>query len=157
MKFKPEFHEPVLSNYVTSDFGERILNGGKQFHDGIDFVNFDPTSKKYHTDKSVFAIADGIISFDYDIYDERFRWLRPQDSVGNMVILRIKIAGQDYCFRYCHLGINIVSVNQFVKRGQKLGEYADVGQSYGPHLHGDLSIGTVFDRTKKLDPKTLLC
>jgi murein DD-endopeptidase MepM/ murein hydrolase activator NlpD len=151
---------PVHDKYVTSGYGKRILNGVEQFHDGIDFVNAVPDQNRpgqnlFHANRDCISVADGVINFDYDIYDERFRWLRSQDSVGNMVILRILIDGKSYCFRYCHLTENIVKIGQTVKQGEKLGQYGDAGYSFGPHLHFDGSPGEYFDRTKKIDPTGL--
>lgn len=143
--------KPVKNAYTTSGYGKRILNGVEQFHDGIDFVNFDPVSKLFHVDKSVYAVADGVISFDYDIYDDRFRWINQKDSVGNMVILKTLIDNKQFCFRYCHLVTNIVKLGQVVKQGEKIGEYGDVGYSFGAHLHFDGSPGEIYDRSKRFD------
>lgn len=146
---------PVHNFRISSPYGPRILNvqdpvtkqivPKKQFHDGIDFV-----SKS--NDNRVLAIADGIVTYDMDDYEEAKRWTDRHDSGGNMLVLSHIINGVQYYARYLHLEKNLVSKNDFIKQGTLLGNYADVGFSFGAHLHFDL-----YDRKwKKLDPTPIL-
>jgi len=137
-------HLPVSNPYkITSPYGLRTLNGSKQFHDGIDFIG---------TNKNVYSIAPGICAFDMDNYSEALRWIDSKHSAGNMVIIQHTINDATYYVRYMHLLKNLISQKEYVAEGQKIGEYADVGYSFGAHLHLD-----VYDRAwKKLDPNVIL-
>jgi murein DD-endopeptidase MepM/ murein hydrolase activator NlpD len=114
---------------ITSDYGKRVLNGVKEFHDGMDFVS--------KTDQSVLAIADGVVIYDMDNYNDALRWVDAHHSAGNMVIIQHIINDVKYFVRYLHLRNNVVKVGDQVVSGQYIGEYADVGRSFGPHLHLD--------------------
>lgn len=116
---------------VTSPFGRRVINGEKQFHDGIDYA-----SKT--NGLSVLAITDGVVTYDKDNYQHSDRFTDPADSAGNFVILKHLIHGMYYFVRYLHLGRNVVSIGQQVRRGDVLGFYGDYGYSYGPHVHLDM-------------------
>ncbi len=122
---------PVNEARVSSPYGNRILKRKKQFHDGIDFVSNSD-------DCRVYAIADGVVVFDKDDYDEAVRWTDNKHSGGNMIIIDHVIDGVHYYARYLHLGENTVSKHQEVREGDVVGEYADVGLSYGAHLHFDM-------------------
>ena len=137
-------HLPVSNPYkITSGYGWRTLNGSKQFHDGIDFIG---------ANKNVYSIAPGICAFDMDNYSEALRWIDSKHSAGNMVIIQHTIDDAIYYVRYMHLLKNLISQKEYVTEGQKIGEYADVGYSFGAHLHLD-----VYDRAwKKLDPNVIL-
>jgi murein DD-endopeptidase MepM/ murein hydrolase activator NlpD len=122
---------PVNDFVITSPYGWRELNGKKEFHDGIDFAN------PGHKDTRVMAVADGVIVYDKDNYDEAKRWTDLTDSIGNAVIIQHLINNKFYFLRYCHLGENTVSRGKKVKAGDVIGTYADVGYSFGAHLHLD--------------------
>lgn len=124
---------PVLEPaHVTSPYGYRLLNGVRQFHDGIDYVNFADV-------RTVVAIADGVVVFDNDNYDPAKRYdLNDNSSGGRFVILKHNLHGTDYYARYLHLCANTVSVGQTVRQGEALGDYSDYGYSFGAHLHFDL-------------------
>jgi murein DD-endopeptidase MepM/ murein hydrolase activator NlpD len=123
---------PVNDYRISSHYGKRILNGKEQFHDGIDFV-----SKK--DDRRVFAIADGLINYDKDNYDHSKRWIiGGHHTAGNMVIQQFVTSGNPYYVRYLHLLDNTVKNGQLIHEGDLIGTYADVGISYGAHLHVDL-------------------
>jgi len=159
IKFKNTLSSPVGFPIITSDYGQRILNGVSQFHDGIDIINAAQNVadrlNPHNTD--VFSIAPGFVCSDYDKYDDRFRFDlqgHKPDSAGNMVIIDSEIEGVRYFIRYLHLIRNCVSQGQQVTRGQKIGDYADVGYSYGAHTHIDVYL---HDWSKKIDPKSVFC
>ena len=54
---------PIKDYKITSPYGYRILRGKKEFHDGIDFISVTG-------DKNVYAIANGIVEYDMDNYDD---------------------------------------------------------------------------------------
>lgn len=157
MNWKKELCPPVRNPVVTSPYGWRMLAGARQFHDGVDSVNsgHNCVDRLNPIGTDVFAIADGQCTFDYDKYDDRFRMDlqgHQQDTAGNMVILKHLIGGKWYYVRYLHLLKNTIQNGEIVTKGQRIGCYADVGFSYGPHIHNDVYLP---DWSKKVDPNPL--
>ena len=136
---------PVVGDWrISSPYGDRVLNGEKQFHDGVDFAG--------SIDNTVVSIADGVVVYDQDDYEEALRWVDKHHSAGNMVILRHVVEERIYYARYLHLIKNFVGKGDTVYEGGLIGTYGDVGYSFGAHLHFDL-----YDETwKKLNPMDLL-
>ena len=120
---------PVNNHIITSPYGERVLQGKKQFHNGIDFISRD--------DNRVFSIADGIVVYDMDDYDHLKRWIDLKHSAGNYMIIQHHIGNEDYYVRYLHLEYNLKQKGESVKIGELIGKYGDYGISYGAHLHID--------------------
>lgn len=158
MKLKSYIHSPV--DYVpreypliTSGYGWRFNN--TQFHDGIDFANpmHNCKDRLNPIGTNVYAIADGNVCFDYDKYDDSRRWADTQNSVGNLIIIKSNIDGKLLNVGYWHILENYVSNGEFVRAGKLIGKYADVGKSYGPHLH--LFIGAI-DYSKRYDPTPIM-
>jgi len=142
---KNNISSPVKDPYIiTSPYGDRTLKGKKQFHSGLDFISET-------NENTVFAIYDGWVTYDQDNYDESLRWVDRHHSGGNMVIIKHRINDVSYYARYLHLLDNYIKKDQPVKAGQKIGVYADVGISYGAHLHLDLYTLN----WKKIDPTFL--
>jgi murein DD-endopeptidase MepM/ murein hydrolase activator NlpD len=132
---------PVDNPVITSPYGKRILNGKEQFHDGIDFISRERNS--------VYSIANGIVIYDKDDYNEIKRWdVNLSDSGGNFVIISHNINNKNYFCRYLHLERNIVEKNQYINQSDLIGKYADVGYSFGAHLHFDC----YDDKWIKIDP-----
>jgi len=121
---------PVDNAIITSHYGDRTLNGKKEFHDGIDFISRE--------NNKVYSPFTGKVIYDQDDYEEAKRWIDKHHSAGNMVILKYKIREQEYFMRFVHIIENFVYKNQSILEGDVLGHYADVGKSYGAHLHNDL-------------------
>ena len=136
---------PIKEYRISSPYGKRILNGKEQFHDGIDFVSLT-------NDKTVRAITDGIVCFDVDYYEEAKRWTDKRHSAGNYVIIKHNINDKLYYVRYIHLGINYCYEGQQVEKGEPVGVYADVGYSFGSHLHFD----SYNSKWEKIDPSFML-
>lgn len=137
--------EPVKNYRVTSNYGYRTLGKIRQFHDGIDFVSRDG-------DNSVMSIGSGIVVFDMDDYDDKQRWISPRHSAGNYLIIKTHIEEKIYFVRYLHLAENLVKINAPIKAGQHIGNYGDVGYSFGAHLHLDIYT----EGWKKIDPRQVL-
>lgn len=114
---------------VTSDYGAQEPFRKKP-HEGIDYINTKG-------DCSIFAMAEGVCVYDFDSYDDGKRWTDTLHSAGNMVVIGHQIAGKLIYIRYLHLSKNFVKVNQKIDEGFLLGNYADVGQSHGAHVHID--------------------
>jgi murein DD-endopeptidase MepM/ murein hydrolase activator NlpD len=137
--------KPVDKPKITSNFGWRILNNKKQFHDGIDFVSEDGNTY-------VYSIFDGKVVYDFDNYIHAMRFSDPRHSGGNYVIIQNFLEGEYFFIKYLHLKENYVSLNEDVKAGQKIGIYADVGFSFGSHLHI-----TIYNyKWKIINPNTIL-
>ena len=121
---------PVEKPYIiTSPYGPRMLHGENQCHKGIDFISTKSDS--------VLSILDGVVTYDQDDYSEALRWTDGHHSGGNMLIIRHEIKW-GFCYvRYLHLLENKIRKGQKVSGGEVLGIYADVGRSYGAHLHVD--------------------
>lgn len=145
MEFNTPLIRPVRSPHrVTSPYGWRTLAGNRQFHDGIDYVST--------VSDEVLAIADGRVLLDFDYYDHSKAWTDNRHSAGNYLILAHEIDGRSYYCRYIHLISNTVEKGDRVSQGTIIGHYADVGRSYGAHLHFDM-----YDSDwNKLDPTQIL-
>lgn len=141
---------PVDNPSTTSKYGWRTLNGKQDFHPGWDFVS--------NQSPKVFAIADGIVTYDMDNYEEAKRWTDPKSSAGNYLIIQHTISGVKYYVRYFHLGFNTKKVGDIVVIGDHLGDYGDYGYSFGPHLHIDfwnMQWAKNIQGTTIIDPSTI--
>jgi murein DD-endopeptidase MepM/ murein hydrolase activator NlpD len=121
---------PVDNAVITSHYGNRVLNGKEEFHNGIDLVSRERNL--------VYSPFDGICSYDMDNYDEALRWIDKHHSAGNMVIIDYILKNVLYHMRFLHLKENLIKVGQQISEGSVIGQYADVGYSFGAHLHNDL-------------------
>ena len=137
--------EPVKSPVITSPYGMRMLQGKRQFHNGIDFISGEG-------DARVMAITSGIVVYDMDDYIPELRWRNRKHSAGNYVIIKHRIKDAWYYFRYLHLGENYLSLNEEVSAGQVIGKYADAGISYGAHLH----MGAFDEKWRRVNPTPLV-
>lgn len=105
---------------VTSPFGQRILNGSKDNHKGIDVVGLD--------DKYVCAVTSGVVRSSCIITDKS----NPTWQWGNYV----RIDGDDgRQYFYCHLNKRLVSVGKRVNAGDHIGVEGNTGYSFGAHCH----------------------
>ena len=122
---------PLIEPYkVTSPFGvKRNIEGiGEHIHDGIDLVSL--------VNKNVYAAVSGVVISDKDDYVHADRWIKGgRNTVGNRVLIKSKINGEVYYCAYYHLINNYVEVGQDIEIGKIIGLYANVGMSYGAHLH----------------------
>ncbi|EOB3461094.1 phage tail spike protein [Enterococcus hirae] len=103
---------------VTSECGWRTspINGGQEFHNGIDLVNGNPNTP-------VFAALDGeVVQADANYYD----WY------GNYVVIK---HNNGKWTGYAHLSRIDVSVGQKVQKGAQIGLMGTTGPSTGEHLH----------------------
>lgn len=107
-----------ISGRVTSYFGKREnpLNGGEDFHSGID-ISAPPGTP-------IRATADGVVSFS--------DW---SGGSGNLVVIE---HGLGYSTLYAHNKSNIVKVGQIVKRGDIIAYSGATGNATGPHSHYEI-------------------
>lgn len=103
---------------VTSECGWRTspINGGQEFHNGIDLVNGNPNTP-------IFAALDGeVVQAGANYYD----WY------GNYVVIK---HNNGKWTGYAHLSRIDVSVGQKVQKGVQIGLMGTTGPSTGEHLH----------------------
>lgn len=111
---------PISNPLVTSPFGYRVLFGQREFHDGIDLVNGNPTAP-------IYAAASGTVIFR-----------GVPTGAGNAIIIKTTEGLYNY---YFHLSAMNVSVGQTVSAGQQIGNMGNTGRSTGAHLHFGVSTG----------------
>ena len=123
---------------LTSPYGERVLNGQKDFHSGYDLVGIGS--------KNVTAAEGGTVVRARIITDKSnltWQW-------GNYVC--IKTASGQYHY-YCHLDSRAVCAGQTVRAGEKLGVMGNTGYSFGAHLHFEVRAS---DGKTKVNPEEVL-
>lgn len=112
---------PFKGKYkITSPYGERILNGEKQNHKGIDLVGVD--------DITVYACLGGEVVTSTIITDKNnltWQW-------GNYVCIKADDGTYHY---YCHLKSRSVKKGERINAGDKIGVMGNTGYSFGSHLH----------------------
>ncbi len=121
---------------LTSAYGNRVLNGVKQFHGGYDLVGVGSYE--------VVAAVPGKVIRSRIVTDKTnttWQW-------GNYVCVR-GTDGLDYY--YCHLASRAVTEGQTVRAGDKLGIMGNTGYSFGAHLHFE-----VRRQGKAIDPSPIL-
>ena len=107
-------------NRVTSPYGNRTLNGKKEFHGGIDIVGDD--------NEDILCPVDGVVRSSTIINDKSdltWTWgnyVRVDDKDGNRLF-------------FCHMASRAVKVGQRVTVGDKLGVMGNTGYSFGVHTH----------------------
>lgn len=134
------YKTPILLggyHYVTSDFGMRDLDGDgikEDNHRGIDVVG------KNNTTDHIIAYDDGKVTYVRD----------NSPSAGTYVVVQ---HDGNLTTRYLHMkkGSRKVNTGDIVKKGDILGYMGNTGQSYGAHLHFDISRGGT-----KLNPNDYL-
>ncbi len=118
----------VENPIITSNYGWRILNGNKQFHDGTDLIS-------KNNNRDVIFPLDGIVVYDYDDYMHSKRFSDSKHSGGNYCVIKCKFNKEIFYVKLIHLEMNFVELGQGIKAGAIIGRYADVGFSFGAHLH----------------------
>lgn len=112
---------------LTDQFGVRYIDGGEEFHNGLDFVPGHGTP--------IYAIADGVV-----VTATELQW-----SFGNHVIIQHNLGGVDVQSLYAHMasGSSPLKVGDIVKVGDFVGLVGDTGRAYGSHLHLEIHINGV--------------
>lgn len=120
-----KFNCPVMGARLTSAFGWRVLNGQRQWHQGIDLAS--PVAGKK---VPVYASAEGTVT--------RVQLL---GTYGKVVMILHNINGKTMETNYAHLDSTCVRVGQKVKQGEKIGVMGNTGGSFGVHLHFEIHQG----------------
>ena len=111
---------------ITSPYGNRMLNGSPDWHNGLDFVS--------DGDKRIVAVEDGVVLQSRMVTDKSNRtW-----EWGNYV----SVQGDDgKIIYYCHMSERKVNQGQRVRAGDVLGIEGNTGYSFGSHVHFEVRIG----------------
>lgn len=120
---------PLVNRGVTDDYGMRIhpISKARKMHEGIDL--------RAKIGTKVYATANGVVEYA----------AKSGTGYGYLVIISHNFG---FKTRYAHLDeIDVVSVGQFVKKGELIGYSGNTGYSTGPHLHYEVRF---LERT--LDP-----
>ena len=105
---------------VSSEYGNRFLNGKSEFHPGLDLVG--------ESSKEICAICDGVVIQSRIITDKSnmtWQW-------GNYITLE---ADTGELIIYAHLSKRLVSKGDRVKKGDVIGIEGNTGYSFGSHCH----------------------
>ncbi|MDQ0273491.1 peptidoglycan DD-metalloendopeptidase family protein [Cytobacillus purgationiresistens] len=140
------FIRPTVGT-ITSTHGWRVIQGQKQFHNGIDIATKAPNT-------SIVSAADGVVT-------RVVTGCPPQGSFGNRcgggfgnhVYIKHNVGGREYEAVYAHMRkVGGITLNQKVVQGQFLGIMGTSGSSTGVHLHFELHNGTRNGRATALNP-----
>jgi hypothetical protein len=144
-----EFSWPIWTGTLLHN-GIRVTRGFSEVkHYGIDF-------RMSNSERAVYSFTDGVVVKAYNKYDSKFRWTQ-ENSGGNYCIVRSKYHGQIVYLEYFHLENLSVKLGDTIAKNTKLGNYADIGYSFGRHCH--LSVFYKFANespSEPMDPMPLL-
>jgi murein DD-endopeptidase MepM/ murein hydrolase activator NlpD len=112
--FDEKLSLPLESNdiIITSEYGNRLLNGRWQFHHGIDFLTL--------FNLNVYSSSSGIVK---DIF------------YNSIYGLTIQIESDKYVITYSHLEMVEVKKGQVVSKSDLIGIVGETGETTGLHLH----------------------
>lgn len=114
VEFDGELEFPLDSVYVTSNYGNRLLNGELDTHNGIDL-------------RCTNGLTPILSSGDGEVVYSGFA-----NGYGNTVIVE---HDEKLFTLYAHMSNSIVASGDFIKMGQQVGMCGATGGNYAPHLH----------------------
>ena len=107
--------------YVSCPYGQRE----NRFHTGIDFSISGALGKPIYAAQSGYVILAKNMNYSY----------------GNHIIIdHGKKDGKSYSTLYAHCDTLLVSVGDYVERGQQIATCGNTGNSFGAHLHFEVRI-----------------
>jgi murein DD-endopeptidase MepM/ murein hydrolase activator NlpD len=129
MRFTPSILP--AEGHLSSEFGYRYnpFTGVRTFHNGLDIAN--------HIGTPVYAPADGVVKIS-----------GVMGALGKTIRLD---HGYNIVTKYGHLSQIFVSLNQKVKRGERIALTGTSGRSTGPHLHYQIEI-----KRKPVNPRLFI-
>ncbi len=144
------------NHYITLDYGNTYSDGS--FHKGIDLVASSEAGKG---GDYILAFADGKVTSYVNNFSGTTTDMHNTASMGNYVIID---HGNGFKTRYMHMlkGSVKVRTGDVVKKGQVIGYMGNTGNSFGRHLHFDISYNTkeygghLSNSRYYLDPKPYL-
>jgi len=107
--------------------GIYITRGMKIDHEGVDMLIAN-------NNRSVLSFTDGYVVTAFSNYNHNQRW-EGQNRGGNYCVIKTTLYGETRYLQYLHLKNLNVKKNTKVSKGDYLGEYDDLGYSFGKHLH----------------------
>ncbi len=124
-----QFVKPVPKATLTSDYGMRIhpITGEYKFHKGVDLA--------CRIGDSVFAATDGVVK------------VSNKKGYGGGYGHYIVLDHGDKFTLYGHLTTAIANVGQSVTKGQKIGTCGQTGGADGPHVHFEVQLTFMDQRT----------
>lgn len=134
-----EYMYPTNYTDISSNYGNRILYGSHNFHNGIDFLAPEGSE--------IYATNSGYVEYASFL----------ESGYGNTIIIA---HDSNIKSLYCHTSENyIVKVGDFVNKGEVIGYVGPKylsngilnGNTTGPHLHF-----SIFENETTIDPFTLL-
>lgn len=114
------FKRPTTTGRISSEFGNRILNGAPNKHFAIDIA--------MPTGTPVYSVAPGIVGYTGEV-------------CGISLVVWHNINGKTYSSIYCHLSKQLVQKGQIVTEDTIIAKSGCTGQCYGAHLHLGLATG----------------
>lgn len=108
--------KPVKDGYITSKYGERILNGKKEFHPGIDIGSKSDNPIIYCAISGTVVASGWSDSFGWRV------WVKIEPNLFSVYGHMKEIDSQ------IHNGMEI-------KEGNPIGIMGNTGHSFGRHLH----------------------
>ena len=120
----PKFIMPIDHPKITSAYGQRMIFGSKDWHQGVDLVD-----TKLGAQAPIYAIAEGVVSYTGEL-----------SSYGLVVRIKHLINGVKYESLYAHLSQINVKVGQEVNQAEMIGVIGKTGNATGVHLHAELHV-----------------
>jgi len=124
---------PIKDGKITTAYHKTGKMWSKGYHSGVDF--------SVPVGTEVVAVADGKI--------ETANWGK---AYGTQAVQ--KVAGGWVI--YAHLSELDVNHGQEIKKGQKIGESGNTGNSSGPHLHFEMRDNIRWSAGTDIDPQAIL-
>jgi murein DD-endopeptidase MepM/ murein hydrolase activator NlpD len=128
---------PIKNGKISTPFGKKGTHWSKGYHTGVDYA--------VPVGTDVLAVADGVI--------EKANWGK---SYGVQIVQRIGLHSKKQWCIYAHLSESLVKPGDQVKKGQKIAESGNTGNSTGPHLHFEVRNNIRWSAGTEVNPKDVL-